>query len=142
MTFGWVQGVRSMEVFGEIADGFLERLRSDGEVIASLTASWLMVVPVALALYCRARDIDLSGLIDATGLDAACELTARSASRNRLAASARLRSVAPSRAPSAKKTRWPLIALRVKDPRWRTHSPTTRKAANCGSLGWAVMLAN
>jgi hypothetical protein len=67
MTFGWVQGVRSMEVFGEITHGFLERLRSDGEVIASLTASWLMVVPVALALYCRARDIDLSGLIDAAG---------------------------------------------------------------------------
>lgn len=67
MTFGWVQGVRSMEVFGEITDGFLERLRTDGEVIASLTASWLMVVPVALALYCRARDIDLSELIDATG---------------------------------------------------------------------------
>jgi hypothetical protein len=67
MTFGWVQGVRSMEVFGEITDGFLERLHSDGEVIASLTASWLMVVPVALALYCRARGIDLSELIDATG---------------------------------------------------------------------------
>jgi hypothetical protein len=67
MTFGWVQGVRSMEVFGEITDDFLERLRSDGEVIASLTASWLMVVPVALALYCREHDIDLSELIDATG---------------------------------------------------------------------------
>jgi hypothetical protein len=68
MTFGWVQGVRSMEVFGDIHSAdFLESLRSGGEITASLTASWLMVVPVALSLYCREREIDMRELIDTSG---------------------------------------------------------------------------
>ena len=68
MTFGWVQGVRSMEVFGDItSEDFLEKLRSDGQVTASLTVSWLMVVPIALSLYCRLREIDMSELLDTTG---------------------------------------------------------------------------
>jgi hypothetical protein len=68
LTFGWVQGVRSMQVFGDIASaGFLEKLRSDGEVTASLTASWLMVVPIALSLYCHLREIDMSELVETGG---------------------------------------------------------------------------
>jgi hypothetical protein len=68
MTFGWVQGVRSMEVFGDItSEGFLEKLRSDGQVTASLTASWLMVLPIALSLYCRLRGIDMSELAETGG---------------------------------------------------------------------------
>lgn len=68
MTFGWVQGVRSMEIFGDITrEDFLEKLRSDGQVTASLTVSWLMVVPIALSLYCHLRKIDMSELLDTTG---------------------------------------------------------------------------
>jgi hypothetical protein len=68
LMFGWVQGVRSMEIFGDIArEDFLKKLRSDSEVTASLTASWLMVVPVALSLYCRVREIDMSELVDTSG---------------------------------------------------------------------------
>jgi hypothetical protein len=68
LTFGWVQGVRSLQIFDDITNqGFLERLQSDGEVTASLTASWLMVVPVEMSLYCRTHEIDMRELIDASG---------------------------------------------------------------------------
>jgi hypothetical protein len=57
-----------MQVFGDItSEDFLEKLRSDGQVTASLTVSWLMVLPVALSLYCHLRQIDMNELLDTGG---------------------------------------------------------------------------
>lgn len=68
LTFGWVQGIRSMEILGDIAsEDFLEKLRSDGEVTVRLTTSWLIIVPMALSLFCHLRQIDMSELLDTGG---------------------------------------------------------------------------
>jgi hypothetical protein len=67
LTFGWVQGIRSMEVLGDIASEDILEKRSDGEVTARLTASWLIIVPIALSLFCRLREIDMSELVDTGG---------------------------------------------------------------------------
>jgi hypothetical protein len=68
VSFGWVQAVRSMELFGDVdREDFLSKLRSRGVETGGLASAWMIVALLALLLYVRGRGIDSERLGDVSG---------------------------------------------------------------------------
>jgi hypothetical protein len=68
VQFGWVQAIRSMEIFGDVHQpDFLAQMRARGEVTGQIVASWTMVTAVAVALHTHRLGLDADRLGDTSG---------------------------------------------------------------------------
>jgi hypothetical protein len=68
LQFRWVQGIRSMEVLGDIRqDDFLAALRRDSQTTASLVGSWMIITGLAVLLHTHRLGIDTKRLGDVSG---------------------------------------------------------------------------
>lgn len=68
LQYGWVQGVRAMEVLGDFQQpDFLEEMRAKSAVTGAIGGAWTMVAGLALLLHAHRLGIDTERLGDFSG---------------------------------------------------------------------------
>ncbi len=68
IQYGWVQGVRAMEMLGDLQQSdFLERMRAKSAVTAAIVGAWTMVAGLGLLLHARRLGIATERLGDFSG---------------------------------------------------------------------------